>query len=350
MSSNIKEMRMQLSSEQIKNILGVYGVIPYDENENEIIFPTACHNLMGGSPKLYYYKNEKIFRCYTECNSMFDIFDLLIRMHKLRNNEIGLGQAIALTGVENNAPLDIGIYNDLEYLRKLTNKHEDYETIIRIIDKNVLNRFPYKAEGVQSWLNEGISEAAMKKFEIGYDSFLNAIMIPNHDKDGNLIGIRGRFLNPDSPYKYLPLKSYGETFSHPTGKALYGLYQNQENIKKTKKVIIYEGEKSVLKTEDYLPDMNISVATLGKKITLDHLNLLLPLGISEVILAYDRDYKNKTEREQIIKEWDKITSILSPYFTVSYMIDTEGYLNLKDSPADKGKEIFMDLLKYRMTR
>jgi hypothetical protein len=351
MSSVIKDMRMQLKSMEIKNILANYGVYPFEENDNEVIFPTACHNLEGGSPKLYYYKKEKIFKCYTECNSMFDIFELVIKINKLRGNEINLYQAIKETGVEEEE-VSKEIYDDLEYLRKMTkNRYSNENNInqINILNKNILDRFLYKQEGVKSWLDEGITEKTMRKFDIGYDSFLNAIAIPNFDNEGDLVGIRGRFLNPDSPHKYLPLKSYGETFSFPTGRYLYGLNQNKDNIKKKGIVIIFEGEKSVLKAESILSD-NISVATFSNKISIDQLNLLLSLGINEAILAFDKDYKTKKEREEQIKKWDKIVSILKPFFNISFLVDTTNLLGYKNSPIDKGEDTFMDLIKYRLKR
>ena len=82
--SRIKDLRMQLSEEDIKNILARYGVFTHTETDVALIFPTACHNHEGGSPKLYYYKEDKIFRCYTECGSMFDIFDMITKLTKIR--------------------------------------------------------------------------------------------------------------------------------------------------------------------------------------------------------------------------------------------------------------------------
>lgn len=90
MSENIdfKLLRESLTSEDIKRILKEYGVEPKYENVNYIQFPTCCHNLFDGSPKLYYYKNTCLFRCYTECDSSFDIIELLIKMEALRGREV----------------------------------------------------------------------------------------------------------------------------------------------------------------------------------------------------------------------------------------------------------------------
>ena len=46
-----------LDDEKIKAILKPFGISPSIENENEMIFKTYCHNLKGGSDKLYFYKN-----------------------------------------------------------------------------------------------------------------------------------------------------------------------------------------------------------------------------------------------------------------------------------------------------
>ena len=347
--STLKEMRMQLKPVEIKNILATYNVLPFDETENEIIFPTACHNLEDGSPKLYYYKEQKIFKCYTECNKMFDIFEMLIKVNNLRGVEMNLYEAIKETGVEESSEFDQELYDDLEALRQLTKKKDATQFNINVLDKEILNRFPYNGAGVKSWLNEGITKEAMKKFNIGYDNYLNAITIPNHDREGDLVGIRGRFLNPDSPHKYLPLKSYDITYSFPTGKYLYGFSQNKENIKKKGVAIIFEGEKSVLKAESFL-DSNITLATLSNKISIDQLNLLLELNIKEVILGFDKDYHNKEERDKLIEEWRDLTGMLAPFFNVSFLVDTSNLLGYKDSPIDKGKDTLYKLIKYRMKR
>lgn len=353
--SSIKELRMQLSEDDIKNILARYGTFTAAETETSVVFPTACHNLTGGSPKLYYYRDEKIFQCFTQCNCMFDIFDLILRMEKLRGNDIGLRQAILLTGVEQNEEISKDARDDLEYLRKLRDasnnllqSEEEYDG--KILDKDLINRFTFNLNGVKPWMDEGISIEALNKFNIRYDSTNTAIVIPNLDHDGNLVGIRGRFFGIDAKAKYMPLRYNGKILSHPTGKFLYGFYENNKNISKTGIAILFEGEKSVLKMETLYPGKNISLATTGKKISLDQLDALLKLKIREVVLAYDRDYRTPAERKEKLAEYDKIISILKPYFEVSVMADFEKDLEYKDSPIDQGKEVFDKLMKERIKR
>ena len=53
---NFRDLREQLTDDAIKNILIQFNVEPVTEDEASITFPTCCHNLEGGSPKLIYYK------------------------------------------------------------------------------------------------------------------------------------------------------------------------------------------------------------------------------------------------------------------------------------------------------
>jgi hypothetical protein len=346
----IKDLRMKITPGEIKGFLAGYGVMPVEENDKEIVFPTCCHNHTGGSPKLYYYKSEHIFKCYTQCRDMFDIFTLLQKMNTLRGINITIGQAIKLTGVDSTEQISSEIYKDLEYLKKLSQQEIEDTKTVKILDKSILERYRFHPDGCALWLEEGISEGAMRKFGIGYDFIHNAITIPNYDDAGNLIGIRGRFLNPDAPAKYMPMKFGNDILSHPTGKFLWGYHQNGDTIRRKKIAVIFEGEKSVMKMEGFYPGNNISLATLGKKITLDQLDLLLSLEPEEVMLAYDKDYTTKEEMKVKIEEYEKIVSILKPYFKVSLLMDVENNLGYKDSPADKGKAVFEELVRYRLKR
>ena len=100
--SNIdfKQLKENLSSNDIINILSKFNVKYIKDSDNYCIFPTVCHNLNGGSPKLYYYKDSHMFKCYTECEGVFDIFNLIIKMQKLRGNNISVYEAIKLCGID----------------------------------------------------------------------------------------------------------------------------------------------------------------------------------------------------------------------------------------------------------
>ena len=56
-----------LDSQKIIELLLSLGAETYEEKEKYIIFPTICHNedASQASRKLYYYKDNKFFVCYT---------------------------------------------------------------------------------------------------------------------------------------------------------------------------------------------------------------------------------------------------------------------------------------------
>jgi hypothetical protein len=352
MSKTLRDLREEMNDEQVKNILEQFNVQPYEENGAFIVFPTCCHNLEGGSPKLYYYKNTKLFHCYTECCESFDIFHLLVKMMKLRGKDITLHEAVILCDLDSDEQID---YNkseqdDYQYMMQLERTvSADKLPPLETYDKNLLKRYVFDINGLTPWINEGISLQSMKQFDIRYDPIQNCIVIPNYDENGNLIGVRGRFLNPEDieKGKYRPLCYNNICLKHPTGRVLYGFYQNQDNIRKKKTVIIFEGEKSVLHYNDYYQD-NIAVATLGKNITQSHINLLLRCGVTRVVLAYDADYETEEELANKQEEYTKLAHILTPYFNVSVLLDWDLQLSYKSSPIEGGKEYFEKLLRQRL--
>ena len=89
-------LKEQLSPSDICRILGEYGVAPRKDTINYIVFPTCCHNLVGGSSKLYYYKDSRSFHCYTECNDNFDITDDMINNMYNFSNQLSKQVSIML--------------------------------------------------------------------------------------------------------------------------------------------------------------------------------------------------------------------------------------------------------------
>ena len=70
------EIRNSLTTENIFELLQEWGGDP-QYSDFGILCSTICHNKPGeGSKKLYYYDNTGLFRCYTGCDSFFDIFEL----------------------------------------------------------------------------------------------------------------------------------------------------------------------------------------------------------------------------------------------------------------------------------
>lgn len=188
----------------------------------------------------------------------------------------------------------------------------------------------------------------LREFEIKYDPVETAIVIPHRDINGKLIGVRGRFMAEDAIAKYMPLK-FGEHYmAHSLSGNLYGIYQNQNIIRRQKTVVLFESEKSVLKFGSYFgADNNFSLATCGNKISNEQIKLLLSLGITHVVLAFDKDYHNEKDMAHIQENYEKIGKRLANYFSTSIIMDYGTLLDFKDSPIDKGKVVFEELYRYR---
>ena len=77
--------------------------------------------------------------------------------------------------------------------------------------------------------------------------------------------------------------------------------------------------------------------------------MILSLNVDEVILAFDKQYTVIDSEEY--KLWDnkfkKIASLFTPYVNFSIIRDYNNLLDYKDSPTDKGKDIFLKLYKDR---
>lgn len=80
MKFNVNRINKQLTTNNIKDILFSLNSDIYKENDEQIIFYSACHNAEpcehGHKAKLYYYKQSKSFTCYV-CGESFDVYDLV---------------------------------------------------------------------------------------------------------------------------------------------------------------------------------------------------------------------------------------------------------------------------------
>ena len=140
-------------------------------------------------------------------------------------------------------------------------------------------------------------------------------------------------------------------YNHPLGFALYNLNFSKENIRTFQKAVVFEGEKSSLLYGSYFGlDNDISVAVCGSNLINHQVDLLLSLGVKEIIVAFDKQFKESGDDE--FKRWtQKLTDIhrkYSPKVQISFMFDKWNLLGYKDSPIDQGADTFMKLFKDRI--
>ena len=225
--------------------------------------------------------------------------------------------------------------------------------VLKEYDEVILDRFNYQLK-ITPWLNENISQEVLDRARIGYYPGGDQITIPHFDINNRFIGLRGRTLCADEAEiygKYRPLKINKLLYNHPLGMNLYNLNNSKDNIKTIKKAIVFESEKSTLKYATYFGMENdISVACCGFSISAYQIQLLMDCGAEEIIVAFDRQFKEIGDNEfkklkaNIIKLHNKNKN----YVKMSFIFDKNKITNYKDSPIDESKEKFLQLFKERI--
>ena len=341
---NIKEwsenIKNSLTIEQIKELLYALGGDPILKGDI-IIARTICHG--GQSHKLYYYDNTKLFRCYTECSDIFDIYDFIIKNKKLEGIDFTLFQAIQFV---------ITFFNLAISNENFVYSNEEVGDW-QILNKYEQNSSQEKQPKIPMWLKEGISQEAMDNCGIAFDPVSWGIVIPHYNIDGKLIGIRERTLikEEEENGKYKPAILNYQMYNHPLGFNLYNLNNSKDNIRKIKKAIVFEGEKSCLLYQSYFGINNdISVAVCGSNLTNYQIQLLKSLDVEEIVIAFDKQFKEIGDKEW--KGWvKKLTDINKKYSSIiqiSFMFDKWNLLGYKDAPIDCGPEIFTQLFERRV--
>jgi len=356
----LEQIKNNLSIDQIFDLLISLGADPVLKDDI-IMCRTICHG--GDSHKLYYYDNTKLFRCYTECSDTFDVFQLVVKVQSTGGRTFSLPKAVNyiinyfnLSVETKNFPDDKDKLSDWQILYRYGKnlKEEDSERKIEIkfYDDKILSFLPRPR--ILPWEAEGISKEVMNYHNICYNPSSQAIVIPHYDVEGRLVGIRERTLIKENEIygKYRPMYLNKQMYNHPLGFNLYNLNYSKENIKQTKKAIIFEGEKSCLLFPSYFGQENdISVAVCGSSLSSYQVQLLLDLGIEEMIIAFDKQFQQLGDKEHQgwVKKLKDINKKYSKYIKISYIFDKENLLGYKDSPIDRGKEVFLELFNKRFS-
>ena len=342
-----QEIIEQLDDEKVKQLLDSFN-IPFEDKGSHLILPTVCHNedIDSASMKLYYYKNTHIFQCYTECGAM-SIFTFLKNYYETRDIEYNwyddILQVILNCSAVNTTVKATEGYKSIRDNYTIKKDRRQLPTYPESLLDIFVKYYPIE------WLNDGISRKAMDKYHICFSPTQNKIIIPHYDAAGRLVGIRGRALNKweiENIGKYMPVQIENKWYSHPLSLNLYGLNFNKETIKQTGVAYLFEAEKSVMQMESFaLP--NGAAAVCGSNLNKYALDILIrECHPYEIILCFDNEEEpGKTDY------FDKLYHICDKYkqyANFSFVYDKEKLLNLKDSPSDKGEEVFKYLLETRV--
>lgn len=366
------------------------------------LLASGCHNVDTRLAKanLQFWLDKKSFKCYSECGCSYNLLTLVEKRFKTLSEQKNrvqcmkwicniIGQPFEFSDDEEKPKRD-DIFNwksQLSMYIKTSYKELEYKSY----DKAVLNYFPKVYH--QSWLDYGISEETMERYGIRWYPYKQQIVIPCINKDGELIGIRIRNMNPDIPVKYMPLQLLdGTEYNFPTSGFMYGENFNSDEIRRTKSAWLVEAEKSVLKADTWFGESSVALGLYGHDLQKDKLDYLISLGVDTVYLMIDSDFYYTTDEvfvvtngkvflmdeyevtEGIVKAWDfeteeeaecytndefyvekvrnvkydifeervmKMYDKLKPYVRNVYVVyNNQGYWGYKYSPFDFTREQF----------
>lgn len=204
-----------------------------------------------------------------------------------------------------------------------------------VLPDNYMERYEKKQEKLEVWRNEGISNASLDKFQVYYDNFSNRIVYPIRSPEGKIINVSGRTL--DANWKEKGLRKYTYFMQWGELNTIYGLAENMDNILAKREIILFEGCKSVLLADTW--GIHNTGAILTSHLNPNQMKILAKLGCN-VVFALDKDVSVRN---------DYNIRRLKQFVKVEYIWDKDNLLDDKDSPVDKGLDVWKKLYEGRLS-
>ena len=354
---DVKKLKKSLSLAHHKQIMQALGIPSYSENSTQIVYYTGDKNVDSykGSPKLYFYKDTSIYVGMTAGRS-YDIISLTqTRLSLLKQPCSFLDACQFILDTTNINPDSISrvkkeghVYDwsNLERfirVRKYGNQLSEY-------NRNIIDTLPSLYP--QAWIDEGISEETMDKYQIRYYERCNQTVIPCFDDEARLVGVRVRNWDKDrvEQAKYMPLVTLdGQCYKFNTNQVFYGINYNKPEIERTGKVIIVESEKAVMKLDTYMGRHNIALGMYGSNLGIQRRNQLLKMGVNTVSYVVDNDFigQDDTFFEQWQEKIQHFIKLWDGFCRVEIVWDNLGLLGPKENATDRTKEVWEQLWENR---
>ena len=342
----------KLTIQDYHNIMRKLGA-----NYNGSRFNTICHNVDGGKYNLAFNEDDKYFTCFSECGCSYSLLSLVKKRREIIGEPCSTYRS--MKWICEQCGID---FNFKEEVKEVNNNIYNWQNLLRYTKEHKCSENKIYSNSILSeledciylpWIDEGITEEIQEKYQIKWYNRTQQVVIPVRNINGDLTGLHCRNTNPDliaDGMKYIPLRMLdGDEYKFQMGLELFGLNYNKINIEKAKQVILLESPKSVMQADNFsMP--NICVGMFGMSFSLQKLKLLLNLGVDKFSIALDKQYEKigNTEYKAWEKKINKIIDIIRPYANeISVIWDKDKLLNYKDSPTDKGENIFMQLWNER---
>lgn len=300
------------------------------------------------SPSMSVSPEKQIYTCFS-CGATGNVFTFVseyehisfIEAVKLLGNKLGYN----LTTHEK-VDTKSGDYKIYEIASKFYQNNLNSslgKKAIEYLENRGLNRETIKKFGIGLSLNKSsLTELLINKgikldklIELGLsntmsnDLFLNRIMFPLYDLNGNVVAFSGRIYNMKDNSKYINTK---ETSIFKKGNLLYNYHNAREHLKKNDYVIIMEGFMDVIRASTV--GINNCVATMGTAFTKEQANIIRKMT-DNVILCFDGDKAGEEATISAIKVLEDI-EINPKIIRLDDDLDPDEYI------IKNGKEAFLN--------
>lgn len=198
--------------------------------------------------------------------------------------------ALALKFYQNNLNTELGI-KAKEYLkvRKLNDEAiKEFDLGLALDYKNSLHNILLNKKCSQETLiNLGLVN---KNGEHINDTFINRIIFPIHNLEGDVIGFTGRIYE-DGPQNIAKYMNSKESNIFKKGQILFNYHRAKKEIQKKKEVIIVEGNMDAIRMS--INGIKNVVALMGTSLTNDQVSIIKNLR-AKIILMFDNDNSGET--------------------------------------------------------
>lgn len=257
------------------------------------------------TPSMSVSSEKQIFKCFS-CGASGNVFTFVGDYEN-----VPFGEAVAIVASK------VGIPVASRYSYKKENVHADKHKITQLVLKYYQNNIKtnYGAAAREYLKKRHIGDKDLDEFDIGLalkstssltnlllkkgynkkelydlslinedrDLFINRIMFPIHDSDGNVVGFSARQYIDDYGAKYVNSR---EGIIFKKSEILYNLHRAKMEIKKAKQVIVVEGFMDAIRLS--INGVKNVVAIMGTSLTKEHIDILKKLRV-KVVLCLDND-------------------------------------------------------------
>jgi len=313
------------------------------------------------SPSMSVSKDKQLFKCFV-CNKGGNVFTFVKDYENISYIE-----AVKKVADKVGIPLDYIPEKKVESKYKLEYEIMDFTT--KIFQNNLNSKEGIKAKEYLEKRN--ITDEVIKDFKIGYslndttylynvltkkeydvnkledlglinrdglkgyDKFINRIMIPICNLEGNVVGYTGRIFNNEDTAKYINTK---ETSIYKKGNILFNYHNAKNYIRENKSAILVEGNMDAIRM--YSSGIRNVLALMGTALTKEQVNILKKLRVP-IILMLDNDNAGEIATVNIGNELIK-NNIETKVVRLNGAKDPDEYI------VKYGIEAFNDTIKHSL--